>query len=65
MKFKLWFTAVAIAGIMLCGCYESPGITYHDPGVYKGKEDPLLAKLRQPDRQQQLIERFKNVQTDR
>ena len=65
MKFKLWLTAAAFAGIILCGCYESPGIAFHEPGVYKGKKDPFLAKQQQPDRQKQLVERFKNVQTDR
>jgi hypothetical protein len=65
MKFKRWITAPALALTLLWGCYQSADITFHEPGVYEGKQDPLLAKLRQPELQQQLIERFKKVQTDR
>jgi len=47
----------------LIGCSSEPrSVTMHEPGVYKGSEDPLLAK--QPQ-QQILIDRFKLVQTDR
>jgi len=35
----------------------------HEPGVYKGDKDELLAKSQQ--QQQVLIDRFKLVQTDR
>ncbi len=46
----------------LTGCsYESRKTTYHEPGVYKGEKDQLLALK---DRQE-LIDRFKLVQTDR
>ena len=45
----------------LAGCsYESREVTLHKPGVYKGDKDPLLAR-----QQQDLIDRFKLVQTDR
>jgi hypothetical protein len=47
----------------LAGCsYESREVTLHKPGVYKGDTDPLLARQQQ---QQELIDRFKLVQTDR
>lgn len=49
----------------LGGCYESPDVTVYEPGVYKGKSDPLLEKQRTQERQQQLVERFNTVQTDR
>ena len=65
MKFKLWITAAALATAALWGCYESTDVAFHEPGVYEGKQDPLLGKLRQPEMQQQLVERFKMVQTDR
>ena len=46
----------------LTGCsYESRETTYHEPGVYNGEKDPLLAR----QHQQELIDRFKLVQTDR
>ncbi len=46
----------------LTGCSSEPrGVTMHKPGVYKGEKDPLLAQ----QRQQELIDRFKLVQTDR
>jgi hypothetical protein len=44
------------------GCSsESRKVTLPEPGVYKGVKDPLLAK----QKQQELINRFKLVQTDR
>lgn len=49
----------------LGGCYESPDVTVYEPGVYKGSDDPLLDKLAAEQRQEQLIERFNAVQTDR
>mgnify|MGYP003340003930 CR=1 FL=1 len=49
----------------LSACYESPNVTVYKPGVYKGARDPLVAKLRSPELQQQLKERFAAVQPDR
>jgi hypothetical protein len=44
------------------GCsYESRETTLHEPGVYKGAKDPLLASKHQ----QELIDRFTLVQSDR
>lgn len=46
----------------LTGCsYEPREMTIHEPGVYKGGKDPLLAS----QHRQELIDRFKLVQTDR
>lgn len=49
----------------LAACYESPGVTVHEPGAYKGDKDPLLEIQRTLDQQQRLRERFNLVQTDR
>lgn len=47
---------------VLASCSTEPrSTTMHEPGQYKGKKDPLL-KLQN---QQDLIDRFKLVQTDR
>ncbi len=46
----------------LSGCsYEPRETTIHEPGVYKGAKDPLLAS----QHRQELIDRFRLVQTDR
>ena len=55
---------IALIGLMglVVGCsYESRDTTMHEPGVYKGAKDPLLAQ----QKQQELIDRFKLVQADR
>ncbi len=57
---------VLVVGLTgLAGCYESADVVIHEPGVYKGTRDPLVAKLRTPELQQQLRERFALVQPDR
>ncbi len=56
--------AVVVLG-GLSGCYESPDVRVYEPGVYKGKKDPLVALQRQPEQQQKLRERFDKVQLDR
>jgi hypothetical protein len=62
MKRIYSISAVFIVLMGLAGCsYESREVTMHKPGVYKGTEDPLLAR----QHQQELIDRFKLVQTDR
>ena len=48
--------------VALLGCSSEPrSATIHKPGVYKGEKDPLLALKNQ----QELIDRFRLVQTDR
>mgnify|MGYP001305501510 CR=1 FL=1 len=64
MKRKWYATAAFICLAGLAGCSSEPrGVTMHEPGVYKGDKDELLAKSQQ--QQQTLIDRFKLVQTDR
>ena len=50
-------SAIALAAA-LSGCYESTDVTVFDPGVYKGADDPLLAKLEDPAFRQELDRRF-------
>ena len=62
MKRITYILTAAIFLVSLTGCsYESRSTTMHEPGVYKGAKDPLLAQ----QKQQELIDRFKLVQTDR
>lgn len=56
-RFILGAGALALA-LALTGCYESIDVTVAEPGVYKGKEDPLLAMLEDPEFRQQLDRRF-------
>lgn len=60
---RMWPILMAfIVLVGLTGCsYEPRKTTIHEPGVYKGAKDPLLAR----QQQQELIDRFKLVQTDR
>ena len=56
---------IAVVLTALGGCYESPNVKLHKPGIYKGGNDPLLAKQRDPQQQTALRERFDLVQKDR
>jgi hypothetical protein len=59
-KWQVLAAFIVLAG--LTGCSSEPrSVTMHEPGVYKGAKDPLLAQ----QQQQELIDRFKLVQTDR
>lgn len=49
--------------LALSACYESTDVTVHKPGVYKGARDPLIVKLRSPEMQQKLRERFAMIQS--
>ena len=54
-----------LAGALaLTGCYESGDAVVHQPGVYMGKTDPLLA-ANAKTRAEQLKARFQGIQTDR
>lgn len=55
--------AVLSVGLM-AGCGEAD-VTLHEPGVYKGSNDPLLARESDPEYQRELDERFRQVQWDR
>ena len=62
MKLKYLIIAVMITLAGFAGCSPEPRkVTFHEPGVYKGERDPVL-ELKQ---QQELINRFRLVQTDR
>ena len=49
----------------LVSCYQSPNATLHEPGVYKGKTDPLLEKERTPNQQEALRQRLRMAAKDR
>ncbi len=49
--------AFALA-VGLTGCYESTDVTRFEPGQYKGADDPLLAKLEDPEFRAELDRRF-------
>jgi len=62
MKLTCHILMAFIILVGLTGCsYESRKTAIHDPGVYKGEKDPLLALKNR----QELIDRFRLVQTDR
>jgi len=48
----------------LAGCWEDADVTVHEPGEYKGSEDPLLNQ-QASSRAESLEKRFQLVQTDR
>ena len=53
---------VLVAG--LAGCWDSTEVTVHNPGEYKGEQDPLLAQSASA-RSETLTRRFQTVQADR
>lgn len=58
--------AIWLGGVLiLTGCYESPEVTLHQPGQYKGTRDPLLVKQQSPEQQARLRARLGQGQTDR
>jgi hypothetical protein len=59
-QFCLWALLLVFMGIAACS-EETREYTRHEPGVYKGKQDPLLAK----EQHQALNDRLMMVQTDR
>lgn len=64
MKTVILAFSVLGASLLLAGCYEGPGVTVLEPGVYKGAADPLMQK--DPEaRAETLAQRFNTVQTDR
>jgi hypothetical protein len=60
---RRWYALMAFVVLVgLAGCSsESRNVTIHQPGVYKGAQDPVLAM----QKQQELVDRFKLVQADR
>jgi len=51
--------------LFVFGCYESPEVVVHKPGIYKGAKDPLLAKQRTEKQQEALRARVMLIQADR
>ena len=56
---------LAILSTGMTACAERAEVTLHEPGVYKGGADPLLAKQRDPQQVEALQERFAKGQSDR
>ncbi len=56
---------VGITSLSSTGCTQRSEITWHEPGVYKGSDDPLLAKQQDPQHIEALKERFIMGQSDR
>ena len=56
---------LAVLSIGFIGCTDKADMTLHEPGVYKGSKDPLLARETDPEYSKQLDDRFLQVQTDR
>ena len=57
--------ALTVMSMSLTACAERADVTLHEPGVYKGGEDPLLAKQQSPQYAETLQERFAKGQSDR
>lgn len=57
--------ALGVLPFSVAGCSEKASVTLHEPGVYKGHNDPLLNKQRDPEQIEALKERFVSGQTDR
>ena len=56
---------VGIASLSSTGCTERSEVTWHEPGVYKGVVDPLIAKQKDPQQLAALQERLVMGQSDR
>ncbi len=57
--------ALALLPMSLTACAERANVTLHEPGVYKGAADPLLAQQQNPQQIETLQERFAKGQSDR
>ena len=57
--------ALALLPMSLTACAERANVTLHEPGVYKGGVDPLLAQQQNPQQIETLQERFAKGQSDR
>lgn len=58
------FAGMLVLAIGLAGCYESPDAKFFEAGEYQGANDPLIAKMEDPEFRAQLDRRF-NHQRDR
>lgn len=57
--------ALAFLPMSLTACAERAEVTLHEPGVYKGGKDPLLAQQQDPQHIEALQDRFAMGQSDR
>lgn len=58
--------AVAVlASAALAGCYDDSEVTVHEPGEYKGPEDPLVERLATDTALRSELEERVARQTDR
>jgi hypothetical protein len=64
MRVRMVGMAV-LAMLLLAGCYETTHVVIHEPGVYKGSKDPLLAVDGKPQLEAELRERFMEGQAPR
>lgn len=56
---------IGVLALLVSGCYESATPTLYEPGVYKGGDDPLRARLESGGLHEQLEERFATAARDR
>lgn len=56
--------AAVVLAAGLAGCWDSTEVVVHNPGEYKGPQDPLLAQSASA-RSETLSKRFQAVQADR
>jgi hypothetical protein len=56
--------AALAAALMLGGCGDGEKLVLHEPGVYKGKTDPLMELQQTPEQQEALQSRLRH-QMDR
>lgn len=64
MRIMATLTLALMTAPGLSGCWESTDVTLHEPGKYRGTEDPLL-EPGATSRVETLRKRFELVQTDR
>ena len=64
IEFATRAAAAVVLAVGLAGCWDSTEVTVHNPGQYKGPEDPLLSQAPSA-RAGTLEERFQSVQADR
>ena len=64
VKNAILAAAAAVLAAGLAGCWDSTEVTVHNPGEYKGEQDPLMAQSGAA-RAETLTKRFQLVQVDR
>lgn len=62
---KALMVLAGLSTVLLGACYESADVTRHEPGVYKGQQDPLVSKLRSDDELRDRLDSRFDGQRDR